>query len=85
MGKTSTLSTGEYTIKLDENGASIFAVDANSGAQRWIAATLDPTIATNIVEGLILVEYKRFYHPEAIPVFSPEEDKPLPPFLKKVV
>jgi hypothetical protein len=40
-----------------------------------------------IVEGLILVDMKRFYHPDSTPIMkSAGADKnPLPPFLKKGV
>jgi len=78
-----TLSTGKYTINLDDKGFSIYTMDA-SGQKEWVASAADPQIAMNIVEGLIMVEIKRFYHPDTAPVLKPEveEKKPLPPFLK---
>ena len=84
MSKTvSTLSTGKYTVEFDKDGTSIFTIDAQNGKKQWLASVSDPNLATIIVEGLILVEHKRFYHPEAGPTFSTDQNKPLPPFLKK--
>jgi hypothetical protein len=82
--ETSTLSTGKYEIELDQNGVVIFTV-SERGEKQWLATVLDPETATNIVEGLILVEHKRFYRPEAAPIFNTVdvEDKPVPPFLTK--
>jgi len=77
-----TLSVGNFTIEGSEGGFAIFAVD-EIGEKEWIATAPDPEIAMKIVEGLIMVDTKRFYHPESQPTFSTTEGKPLPPFLKK--
>jgi hypothetical protein len=83
--EASTLSTGKYDIEFGEKGTNIFTTDAESGQRQWMATVSDPETATKVVEGLILVEHKRFYRPEAAPVFHTVEnkDKPVPPFLTK--
>ena len=78
----STLSVGNYSIESERDGFAIYA-EAEMGAKEWVATTLDPEIAMRIVEGLILVEMKRFYYPDSDPTFKDQEGKPLPPFLKK--
>lgn len=80
MNNTSTLQTGKYTIEFSSSGTAIFTID-DFGDKKWLATTTDPDTAMVIVEGLILVEHKRFYHPEANPVLRDKENKPLPPFL----
>ena len=78
----STLSTGKYHIEIDEGPSVIYKFD-DDGNKIWVATTSDPVIAMQIIEGLILVEHKRFYHPEATPTVSVKDDKPLPSFLKR--
>jgi hypothetical protein len=80
--ETTQLTTGKYTIKQDKGAAVIYTTD-EGGEMRWLASTTDPNKAMEIVEGLILVEHKRFYKPEATPVFVSGNDRPLPPFLKR--
>jgi len=80
----STLKTGKYSIEFSGSGTAIFAQNED-GEKKWIATTTDPAQAMVIVEGLIMVEHKRFYHPETIPVLKDAENKPLPPFLKRGV
>lgn len=84
--KPTTLKTGNYSIELSSGGVQIYAVD-KSDKKNWVAATGDPQIAMDIVEGLILVETKRFYHPESEPNFETElaGSAPLPPFLRRKV
>ena len=82
MTNSPTLSVGNYTIELSPGGFGIFASD-DFGDRQWVATAPDPEVAMKIVEGLIMVEMKRFYHPESAPVFKTTEGKPLPPFLKK--
>jgi len=78
-----TLSTGKYHIEQTSGAAAIYATD-DQGNQQWIASTTDPMKAMEIVEGLVLVEMKRFYYPESTPqVNAAEPDKPVPPFLKR--
>jgi len=80
----STLTTGNYSIEMSGGALQIFTIDANGG-RVWIANAGDPQTAMDIVEGLILVETKRFYHPDTTPTFEdkPEETAPVPPFLKR--
>ena len=77
-----TLSVGNYSIESEQNGFAIYA-EAEIGAKDWIATALDPEVAMRIVEGLILVEMKRFYYPDSDPTFKDQGGKPVPPFLKK--
>lgn len=77
-----TLQTGKYTIEQIDTGFAIFSTNL-AGAREWVATTSDPAQAMTIVEGLVLVEQKRFYYPETTPVFQSADEKPLPPFLKK--
>ena len=77
-----TLSVGNYVIESTDGGFKIFSVD-QIGEKEWVATTSDPEIAMKLVEGLLMVEMKRFYHPDATPVFKSAEGQALPPFLKK--
>ena len=79
---TSTLRTGNYTIDITNTGLDIFLTE--EGQKNWIAMVKDPQMAMDIVEGLILVEAKRFYHPEATPTVEINDSTPKPPFLSKV-
>ena len=78
----STLSTGNYTIEFSNGPSHIYKLDEQNN-KIWIAAAADPNLAMLIIEGLILVEHKRFYHPEAEPTVSIEGKGEAPPFLKK--
>ncbi len=62
----STLSAGKYTIEFSDGPSHIFMFDDKQN-KTWVAAAADPDTAMKIIEGLILVEHKRFYHPEATP------------------
>lgn len=77
-----TLTVGKYSIEMKDGFFGIFA-DSEFDNKEWIATAPDPELAMKIVEGLIMVEMKRFYHPEATPVIAGAQGKPLPPFLKK--
>lgn len=76
------LSADKYVIEQSEHGFVIYA-NHELGGQEWIATASDPKVAMDIVEGLILVEMKRFYYPDSDPTFVSGDEKPLPPFLKK--
>ena len=76
------LSVGNYSISESPGGYGIFLSD-EFGDSQWMDTAPDPEIAMKIVEGLVMVEMKRFYHPESTPTFKGTDDKPLPPFLKK--
>ena len=65
----STLSTGKYTIEFDNGPSVIYKLD-DHGNKVWIASAGDPQLAMQIIEGLILVEHKRFYRPEAGPTVT---------------
>lgn len=85
MQGNATLSTGKYTIELSSGATMIYKI-SEEGEKIWFCSTTDPSAAMDIVEGMILVEYKRFYHPEAAPKVStavPKEN-PSPPFLKRI-
>jgi len=77
-----TLAVGKYSIEMKDGFFAIFAAD-EFGNREWLASAPDPELAMKIVEGLIMVEMKRFHHPEATPVVTGAKGKPLPPFLKK--
>jgi hypothetical protein len=77
-----TLKVGKYSIEMKDGGFGIFAVGEFDNKE-WVATAPDPESAMKIVEGLIMVEMKRFYHPEATPIVTGAKGKPLPPFLKK--
>lgn len=76
-----TLQTGKYNIELTDGATNIFT-EREDGTKEWVASAIDPNLAMQIVEGLILVEHKRFYHPESTPKISSTNDKPVPPFLR---
>lgn len=76
------LSVGNFTIEVAPGGFGIFVTD-DLEDKKWLATAADPEIAMKIVEGLVLVEMKRFHYPESAPTFKSEGGKPLPPFLEK--
>ncbi len=78
----STLSVGNYSIESEPTGFVIYA-ETERGAKEFVAKTLDPEIGMRIVEGLILVEMKRFYYPDSDPTFKDQGGNTPPPFLKK--
>ncbi len=67
----STLSTGKYTIEFSNGPSAIYKFD-DDGNKIWVASAGDPQLAMEIIEGLILVEHKRFYHPESAPTVTME-------------
>ena len=69
--KKSTLTTGKYTIEFDNGPSHIYKFDKNEN-KIWVASVSDPDTAMKIIEGLILVEHKRFYRPEATPSITVE-------------
>jgi hypothetical protein len=78
----STLTNGKYTIELGSGATQVFAVD-DFGNKQWVCSTTDPNKAMDIVEGLVMVETKRFYYPESKPTVSAPASGPVPPFLRK--
>jgi len=77
-----TLSVGNYSITQSAGGFGIFLSNELTEDQ-WVATAPDPEMAMKIVEGLVMVEMKRFYHPESAPILKGADSKPLPPFIKK--
>lgn len=80
----STLSTGKYTIELTNGPSVVYKID-ELGNKQWVCSASDPALAMDIVEGLVLVEHKRFYYPESQPQITPTKSPKIkPPFLKRV-
>lgn len=81
--ESSTLSTGKYTIELSRGASIVYKFD-DGDKKTWVCSTSDPQTAMEIIEGLILVEHKRFYYPDSAPTISSAgTTKITPPFLKK--
>ena len=78
----STLSVGNYSIEVTAGGFGVF-ITKELGEKMWLADAADPGVAMQIVEGLILVEMKRFHYPDSTPTFKDGSGNPLPPFLRK--
>jgi len=77
-----TLSTSRYTVEFSDGPSNVYAFGLD-GKKNWVCSAASPTIAMEIVEGLVLVEHKRFYYPQNQPEVKVAIGKPLPPFLKK--
>lgn len=73
--KTGTLSTGNYVVETSDGPSPIYKID-KQGNKIWVASASDPQVAMEIIEGLILVEYKRFYYPESTPSITVETETP---------
>ena len=82
MKTNGTLSVGKYFIELSNGPAIVYCLD-ESGEKRWICSTTDPQKGMDIIEGLILVETKRFYYPETGHKINNEESNK-PPFLRNL-
>ncbi len=81
----STLSADKYTVEFSDGPSHIFKFN-NTGDKIWVAAASDPDTAMQIIEGLIMVEYKRFYYPDSKPNITTEVQGPAPStpgFLKR--
>ena len=65
--KEQVLKTGNYEIEFSNGPCKIYRVGPDEGPKEWVCTCPDYEIAMGIVEGLILVEHKRFYHPESTP------------------
>lgn len=76
------LRTGNYTIELSDGPSIVYKLE-QGGAKEWVCTCPSPDAAMTVVEGLILVESKRFYHPEATPTVKFDEQKETPDFLKQ--
>lgn len=73
--RTGTLSTGNYFVETTDGPSVIYKTD-KEGNKIWVASASDPQIAMEIIEGLILVEYKRFYYPQSTPNITVETETP---------
>lgn len=83
----STLAFGQYTIELSNGPSNVYRID-NENIKQWVATCPDPEMAMSVVEGLVLVEQKRFYYPESKPKVNFESNvekdkKPIPSFLQR--
>ncbi len=78
-----TLRTGNYTIELGGAGCTVFRLEGDSSKVFICGRVPDPELAMMIIEGLILVENKRFYYPESTPTMVTEHKDPTPAFLKR--
>lgn len=83
---TDTLRTGNYTVEVSNGPSVVYKIEPHSGSRAWVCTCPDPDSAMLVVEGLILVENKRFYYPESKPTLSFEETKDeteVPSFLQR--
>jgi hypothetical protein len=81
-----TLRTGNYTIELSDGPAVVHKLHPGTGHKDWVCTCPDIDSAMIVVEGLILVENKRFYYPESTPTMKFDEakgDSADPSFLKR--
>jgi len=84
----STLAFGQYNIEFSDGPSMVYRTD-QEGRKEWIAACPEPEIAMKVVEGMVLVEQKRFYYPESEPTIKfennqePNNKKEVPTFLKR--
>ncbi len=85
--ENSQLSVDQYTIDLDAAGCKIYKL-GKEGQKTFICGEIgDPKTAMEIIEGLIMVEYKRFYYPDSKPTFEKDAVSPktaVTPFLMNV-
>lgn len=88
--ENSTLRTGNYVIELTNGPSMVYKIDPDCNFKEWVCSCPDPEKAMTVVEGLLLVENKRFYFPEATPSLNFQEKKDnsykkkdTPPFLKR--
>jgi len=78
----STLTHDKYTIDIDRGGCTISILEENQKIF-LCGGIADPELAMTIVEGMILVEAKKFYHPEAARDVTMSDGETVPHFLKK--
>ena len=77
-----TLTHGKYTIGIESNGCVVYVIEDDQKIFLCGGIT-DPELAMSIVEGLILVEAKKFYHPEAERTVTTPGGETVPHFLKR--
>ena len=81
-----TLRTGNYVIELSDGPSVVHKVHPETGHKDWVCTCPDPEAAMIVVEGLILVENKRFYYPGSKPTMKFDEkqaEKTHPNFLNR--
>ena len=71
-----TLRTGNYEIQFSNGPSIVYKIEPNSGTRDWVCTCPDYEAGMLVVEGLILVENKRFYYPESKPTMKFDEKKP---------
>ena len=76
------LQHGKYTIDIAPTGCVVSVIEEDQKIP-LCGGIQDPELAMTIVEGLILVEAKRFYKPAAERVVTMQDGKTVPHFLKK--
>jgi len=77
-----TLTHGNYTIDIETDGCVVSLIKDNQ--KIFLCGGIgDPELAMTIVEGLILVEAKKFYHPEAERTVTMHDGETVPHFLKR--
>jgi hypothetical protein len=62
-----TLKTGNYVIELSNGPSIVYKIEPTSGSKEWVCTCPEPEAAMVIIEGLILVENKRFHYPDSAP------------------
>ena len=67
-----TMRTGNYVVELSDGPSVVYRLDKDSSVKSWVCTCPDPEAAMLVVEGLILVEHKRFYYPESTPTVKLE-------------
>lgn len=77
-----TLTHDKYTIDIDRGGCTIYILEEDQKIF-LCGGIADPELAMTIVEGMILVEAKKFYHPEAARDVKMSDGETVPNFLKK--
>ncbi len=80
-GPTS-LRVDSYSIEQTSGGFGIYHIPTDD-TKTWLATASDPEVAMRIVEGLIMVQMKRFYHPGSDPKFKSSAGQTLPSFLQE--
>ncbi|KKM98442.1 hypothetical protein LCGC14_1157930 [marine sediment metagenome] len=84
--ESKSLRTGNYVIELSDGPSVVHKIHAKSGHKDWVCTCPDPEAAMVVVEGLILVENKRFYYPGSKPTMKFDEkqaEKTHPNFLNR--
>jgi hypothetical protein len=80
---TGTLRTGKYVVDITGNGCSIFKIEENESKIFVCGGISDPELAMMLIEGLILVDNKRFYYPDSGPSVAAEPKDSMAQFLKR--